>query len=432
LRSQLASAQEAEDNPAIVEIGRRIVALAPNNTDIWESIARAQFDLKDFDRCAETLDAWQKAMRQGPAAIEDFRGDLAVQRKNYPDAERHWRAFLARKPSAADAAAVYDKLAELCVDQARWADCATYRTKAIGAEDTGERRVARARALLRLHHWDEAFSDINKANAHDPSDETVKQWLPQFELLRQFLPRIKSLDTRIAASPADANLLLERARLFTLADRPELALPDCEEAIKSQPASMRARIQTGEALLDLKRPEDAAKLQVSDTLTRERDTHVREPKLRELAEADAQIAQNPRAAEPLAARAHTLRDLRQHVLALADAQAALALDANSVSAHIETAENLDRLDQPREALAHITKATEINPSDSAAWYHRGILEAQRADFAAAIQSLTHSIEHGESIGALRARARCERRIGRVEEADADLRRIRQLDPTAAE
>jgi len=264
----------------------------------------------------------------------------------------------------------------------------------------------------------------------DSSDAQVKEWLPQFERLESFLPGIKALDARIAKSPNDAGLLLERARLFTLAERPLLALDDCEHAMKLESASMRARIQTGEALLDVKRGDDAAKLQVSPALTRTVGTrHVSEEALRELGEEDASIRQSPGKSEPLAARAKTLRELRQFALALADARAALAIDDKSAAAHFETAQDLDELDNSKEALVHAVKATELNPNDGAAWYFRGVLEAKRADFPAAIESQTRSLKLGETLDALVVRENCERRIGQIDKADADLKRIRELDPT---
>lgn len=428
LRTQLAAAEEAEDKAAIIELSRRIVAITPTDMGAWERIARTRIETKDFDRCAQTLDAWQKAVKQPPAAIEDFRGDLCVEKKDYENAERHWLAFLARKPSAADAASMYDKLADLCVDQSRWVDNATYRSKAIAAEDSAARRVFRATALLRLHQWDAAYADMAKANKIDSTDAQVKEWLPQFDRLEKFLPKIKALDTRLAKSPDDAGLLLERARLFTLAERPLLALDDCARAMKLQPASMCARIQTGEALLDVKQPDDAAKLQISSNLRRGEGSHVNEQSLRELGERDAQILQNPDKPEPLAGRSKTLRVLNQFTLALSDAQAALAIDDKSAAAHFEAAHDLAELNQPREALAHAIKATELNPSDAVAWYYRGILEAQRAEFSSAIESQTHSLAISESLGALREREKCQRRIGKIDQADADLKRIRQLDP----
>ena len=146
---------------------------------------------------------------------------------------------------------IYDNLAELCAEQARWADHAAYRAKAIAAQDTAARRVLRAVAFLRLHNWDAAYADMAKANKMDATDPQVKEWLPEFERLQKFLPQIKSLDAQIAKSqndPAVAGLLLERARVFILAGRPLLAIDDAERAFKLQPASMRARIRTSRSI----------------------------------------------------------------------------------------------------------------------------------------------------------------------------------------
>jgi tetratricopeptide (TPR) repeat protein len=432
LRAQVAAAEEADDKAAVVELSRRILALQPNNVDAWERIARAQFDLKDFDRCAQTLDAWQKTMRPPPAAIDDFRGDLAAEAKNYAEAERHWLAFLARKPLPADAASIYDKLAELCATQSRWVDHEKYRAKALAAEASIARRVAHATALLRLHEWAPAYAEIEKANRTDSSAAEVKEWLPQFERLKFFLPDIQTVDARLAKAPDDVDLLLERARLFARADRPLLALDDGERAMKLAPASMRARIQTGDALVKLNRADAAARLQVSTQLVRAKDGYLSYDVLTALRDTDARIIQNPNDADAFAARARTLFDLKQFALALNDAQSALKIDNRNVAAHIEAAKVLSELDQTKNALVEITKATELNPNDSAAWFQRGSLEARRADFAAAIESFTRSLEHGEWIEALRAREKAERRVGQTDKADADLSRIRQLDPQSKE
>ncbi len=428
LRKQLAVAEEAEDKPATIELNRRIVAIVPSDSDAWENIVQGQFEIEDYDRVGETLEAWQKAVKRPPAAIEDFRGDLAVKLKDYANAERHWLAFLARKPSPGDAAAICDKLANLCADQSRWADCASYDAKAIAVEDSASRRVAHACVLLRLRQWDTAYAEIAKANKIDSTDTEVKTWLPQFERLEEFLPQIRTLDAQIKKSANDSALLLDRARLFTLAERPLLALDDCERAMKLEPASMRARIQNGEALLDVGQPDDAAKLQISSNLARDKDKHVSDQALRELSNEDTQIAQNSGNAESLAARAKTLRDLHQFVLALKDARAALAIDDKLAAAHFEAAHELDALDQSKEALIHAVKATELNPNDGAAWYYRGVLEAERADFPAAIESQTRSLKISESLEALRARENCERRLGKIDSANADPKRIRELEP----
>ena len=202
-------------------------------------------------------------MKKQNAAIEDFHAAIycahqRLQRRK----ERHYLAFIARKPSASDIADTCDKLADLCVEQGRWADNAAYRSKGIAAKDSAARRVNHACALLRLHQWSAAYGEMAKANKLEPDGAEVKEWMPQFERLQDYLSQIKTVEARIAKSPNEPGLLLERARLFTLAQRPLLALDDCEKASKLQPASMRARIQTTEALFDLKRDDDAAKLQV--------------------------------------------------------------------------------------------------------------------------------------------------------------------------
>jgi tetratricopeptide (TPR) repeat protein len=432
LRTQLKTAEEAVDKAAIIELSRRIVAIDPKNSDTWDTLAQTQLEIEDYDRLEQTLDAWQKAPgRRAAPAIEDFRGTVCFKRKDYQCAERHWLAFIATKPPKADAATDYDNLAELCAVQERWDDHAAYRTKAIAAQDSAARRVARACAFLRLHKWDVAYADIAKANKMDPTDSQVKEWLPQFERLEKFLPRIKALDAQIVKStndPALARFLLDRARLFTLAGRPLLALDDAERARKLQPASMRARIQTAEALLDTGRADDAAKLQVNDKLAHAEDRHVSEQALRELGANDALLAQDAKNIDALVTRSAVLRSLKQFTLALADAQAALAINDKSAAAHFEAATSLYNLGDVKEALAQVRTATELDPNDPMKWFARGVAEAERADFAAAIQSQTRSINIHETALALREREKSERRIGKTREADADLRRISELGP----
>ena len=438
LRDQLKKAQDAQDNAAIIELSRRIVAIAANDSAIWDTLAQTQLESEELDGLERTLDAWQKASKRPPAAIEDFRAGLCFKRKDYQCAEQHWLAFIATKPPRADVATDYDNLAELCAAQSRWADHAAYRAKAIAAQDTAARRVLRAVAFLRLRNWDAAYADMAKANKMDATDPQVKEWLPQFERLQKFLPQIKALDAQIAKSQNDAavaGLLLERAHVLILADRPLLAIDDAERAFKLQPASMRARIELAEALLDAGQADDAAKLEVDKYLRREEKLataspssggHVSDQALRELGTLDARLSANPKDADALVARASVLRDLRQFTLAVADANAALAITDKSAAAHFEAAQDLDGLDRQKEALLHARIATELDPNDSNMWFFRGVLERQRADFAAAVASQTRSIEISESLPALTEREQCQRRVGKTAEADADLRRIEGL------
>jgi tetratricopeptide (TPR) repeat protein len=300
-----------------------------------------------------------------------------------------------------------------------------FRTQVLALNETAAGRIQRAKLYLELHEWDRALADAQRANALDSSDATVKEWLPRFELLKKYLPRIKALDAQIGAQSGAARWL-DRARLFTLANQPDLALRDCRRAMKIGPGMIRARVQTGEALLDLGRTDEAAKLNVSYDLARDENGHLNEEALRALGGCDAQVLQNSKEAGPLISRAKVLRRLNQYVLALEDAQAALALDNKSAGAHFQAAHALDALGRTKEALSHIVQATALDPNDPVMWYYRGLLEAQRADFEAAITSQSWSIAVRESAVALLEREKCERRIGRIPDADADAIRRKEL------
>jgi len=428
LRAQLDRAREADDKPAIVELSRRIVKISPNDEDAWDGLVGTELELGDLDRAERSLKEWAKSTNKPPGAIEDFWGDLCVRRKDYANAERHWLTFLAQKPRRSDAADMYDKLADLCLTQERWSDLATYTAKAIAAEDSAARRVAHAAALLHLRQWDAAFAEITRAQRLDNTDSQLKERLPGFERLQRILPQIKVLDGQLAKMPDGAGFLLDRARLLTLAEVSGLALEDCRRAMALQPGWVRARIQTGETLLDDKRVDDAAKLQVSHNLVRVQNGHVSDQALRELAEADAALSKEEVNAEALAKRSRTLRGLNQFGLALADANAAIAANNTSATAHSEAAFSLKELSQSKEALDHAVRATELSPNDLTMWFCRGIMEAARADLAAAVTSQTRSLQLNESLPALRERERCARQIGQIETANADLKRIRQLEP----
>src|SRR5262245_41046883 len=116
LRDQLKKAQDAEDKPAIIELSQRIVAIAPNDSGTWDTLAQMQVDTGELDDLERTLDAWQKASKKPPAAIEDFRAGLCFKRQDYQCAEQHWLAFIATKPPRADLATIYDNLAEITAE----------------------------------------------------------------------------------------------------------------------------------------------------------------------------------------------------------------------------------------------------------------------------------------------------------------------------
>jgi len=428
LRRQLRAAEKTKDNPAMVELCRRILEIYPKDSAIWEILARKQLELNDADRCAASLDAWQASVRPVPKIIDDLRGDLANARRDYKAAERYWSSYVRAVPEAAD---TLEKLAKLADAAGRWLEATELRTRLLAQKKICPVFVARANDYLELRAWDKAFADLQKANSLDPSDSAVKDQLPRFERLKTMLPRLKTLDAELAKTPQDPFLWLDRARLFTLSEYPRLALKDCQQAMALAPEMLRARIQCGEALLDLNRIREAANLDVSRDLQRDKNRHVSDEILRALGAADKLVLANPDQAGPLLARAQMLSQFTQPSLALADANLALKLDPSSAPANYQAAKALATLGRTNEAIAHAEKATLLDPRDALAWYYRGILEARRANLEAAIAFQTRSLGIQESSEALREREKCERRLGRDTEADSDAQRRKQL-PTRSE
>jgi tetratricopeptide (TPR) repeat protein len=428
MRKQLQAAEEASDNAAIVELSRRIVDAQPSDSQTWETLARKQLELDDPDRCAATLEAWQAHVHPRPKKIDDLRGDLAMARKEYPAAAQAWRLAIAADPQATE---VLEKLAKLSEYLEHWQEAVDWRTRLLVQNKAAAGLIARANDYVELRAWDKAFADVNEANAIDPSDTTVKGALPGFELLRKYVPQIKELDAQIAKSPNVPLPWLLRAHLFTLSNRPTLALKDSKRAMILAPWMIRARIQAGEALLDLGRGDEAAKLDVSYNLKRDKNNHLPDEALHALGSADDLISKYPGQAESFVIRAKALRQVNQFTLALADAQAAIKLDPGSAAANFQAAHAQDSLGHLREAIVHAERATLLNPGDAVSWYYLGLLEAQRANFRAAIQCQSRSLAIRESSVALLERERCERRIGLIAEAETDAQRRQQL-PTPQE
>ena len=427
-RAQLSLAKAVSDTDSVIELARRIIAADAHDASAWTALVESQIKSEDYDRALAALDAWERVAKPRPAAIDSYRGDIFLAREDPADAEKAWRASLGIKPNDY---VVLSKLADLLETEERWPEVLDLRTRA-AAEPTAALLAARAGALMHLHQWDAAIGDIHKANKLDATDETVLKWLPKLELLASKRAEIFASDSLIdltkIAEPKNPRPLLDQAALFTEIGQPSLALSNAKRALEMAPDSIRARIQAGEADLDLGKPLDAAKLKVSHDLKLGKDGALSAETLHDLDRRDADVQKNPGKPVLLAARSKSLRDINQYVLALDDAQAALALDANSPDAEFEMGHDLDGLGRAGEALPHIVRATELRPGDPVAWYYRGVVEANRADFNAAVASETRSLAIHESAAALKARLDAELRLGLAAQAAADSQRLHVIDP----
>ncbi len=231
-RQQLQAAEDASDNSAIVELSRRIVDADPSDSQTWETLATKQLELDDQDRCAATLDAWQAHVHPRPKEIDDLRGDLALARKDNKSAEHYWRLYIAADPEATD---TLEKLAKLSESTERWPEAVDWRTRALVQNRTAAGLIARANDYLQLRAWDRAFADVNKANAIDASDAAVKEALPDSNSWRSSCRKSRHWMRRSRNRRRAPLLWLDRARLLSLGNCPNLALKDAVTGDESGP-----------------------------------------------------------------------------------------------------------------------------------------------------------------------------------------------------
>jgi tetratricopeptide (TPR) repeat protein len=141
---------------------------------------------------------------------------------------------------------------------------------------------------------------------------------------------------------------------------------------------------------------------------------------------DSAIAVERDNSEHYSARAWQLNEIGQPLLALADAQRAVQLEANSAGGLVEQSYALTKLGRAQEAFAQIKQATQVNADLAPAWQYRGELEMARGDNLAAVESFTHALTIGKSSPALLKREECYRRLGLRARADEDHRALLEL------
>jgi len=427
LRRQLAAAGKDTSQPgfswyAVAELSRRILLLDPRNPEIWEKMARAQFEVGDVDRCERTLASWEESLSAHPPVLDALYGDIAFARGDHPKALQFWSTYLAAKPGDA---ATLEKVAWSQESDGRWNEAIQALTERIAADETPGALVWRARCYLRQRNWDAAFADIKAAGELDPSDDSVKAWLPRFELLRTFLPDIKNM--AVPPGTAGANKLLDRALLFGHADQDDLALEDDETALKDAPDSRRALLQKCAALLALNRREDAAKLNLNILVPKR---SFAEKALREIGNLDAKIEKEPK--EPnglLVERAVKCNEIDQFTLALQDTatvEGSGVRDALFARALTEEGYALEKLGRKEKGMKRLIEATELDPKNALAWRFRGELEMLRANYPVAVDFFSKSLAIEEVAAVFAERAKCYRATGKSLEANWDIERFKDL------
>ena len=431
LTEQLARAREDKDGASVVAICRRRLEQAPGDMDTLEEMFRAQLDLKDTDRAAETLSLLDGTA--APAAVKaELRGDLAhAGRGTLDEAVADWREALAARP--ADAPALLGKIADALDAAGRWEAVDALRAFLRVKPDHAARTARLAVWLLATGHPDGADKTALDADNLDADDDTVKAVAPVFDRLRPQLSALRKLGERLAAArPGTApDARLDRAFIYYRAGAYDAALADAQAAMADTGTrSVAARVVAGQCLWRLGKQDEAVALRVA---TLDNTKWFDDPRHCERLRAPDELPADADSAAIVcthAARAMTLLDANQPVLALDDAEAAIRTEEKAGRRTADTgivlAAVLLRNDRPADALPAARRATADDPRNPDGWALCGRLEQEAADFPAAVASLSRALAIREDAKWLRRRETCLRTLGRNAEADHDAQRAAQL------
>lgn len=418
-RAELQRALEDQSFTRAAELARRVIADFPNDHAGWERLAQAQLGLGDLEGAKETLARWRSTIAKPSWQREEVAGDIALRENDPARALDFWNKALAREKNPRP----LRKIAQLRARQKEWPAAEAAWSDLIAVEDSGLARAERARVRRHLRRWPDAFEDSRHAQQLSPNDPEVRKTTTLFERVGKFIEAIQELDTRLAITPGDDQLLADRALLLLRSGDPELALADAETAAALAPWAMRPRLFQGLALIALERGTEAERLGVNPQTQLE----VLTPEFLEtIGRLDSEMSVERTNPELFVTRAWQLSEAGQPALAFQDAQSALRLDPQNAGAHAEMAYALAKLGRSDEAFAHIQRATEADPNFSTAWHYRGELEMGRDNYLAAIESFTRALAINQTTATLRKREECYIKLGRFEEAEADHRALEAL------
>ena len=426
LRRQLVHELRHHSYVTAVPIARQLLQRKPRDERLWKQLVQAQLGLHDLDGAKESLQRWRATIPTPSPRAEEFQGDIYREERNYQAALASWEKVAQSQPNKAR---VRSKLAALHQTLGNWSEAETTWGNALQLKETATARVNRAVCRRRLHRWNEAFEDFQRAQKLSPDDPDVRHWSKTFDGLQKYREQIGEFDAKVALLPEEVGLLCDRALLFLKCDDPEMALEDAERASKLGPWALRPKLFQGVALAELNRPKQLDAL----GLRRPFSLQSLSPEFLETASRlDLAIAVERSNPEHFITRSWQLNEIGQPKLALQDAETAARIDAKSAGALAELAYALSKLGRADEAYDKIKQATDFDPNSAAAWQYRGELEMAHGDYLAAVDSLSRAAGIHQTVAVLQKRAECYQRLGLNARAEEDLSTIQKLNSTTVE
>lgn len=405
-------------------LAERIVQLHPDENGAWDRLLQAHAGSHDAAGAKATLERWRRAVRQPSAKLDEYTGDFASAGGDAAQALQSWTEALNANGKKLR---VIEKVARLQHTQRNWHAENKAWSAVLEVEQNARARIQRALCGRHLHRWEEAVEDLHRAQLLAPQDPDVIRATKLFDRLAKFLDGVRDLDARLAVAPNDAATITDRALLFLRAGDVEMALEDSEIAGKLAPWAVRPKLFRAMALATLGHPEEGERLGVRRSL---RVETLPPEFLQTVSRLDAEISVEQDNAELYVERAWQLNDIEQPRLALAEAENAARLDAQSAGAYAESSYALMKLGRAVEAYERIKRATEIDPNFTTAWQYQGELEMHGGNFLQAVDSFSRALALNQTAVVLLKREQCYRRLGLLVKAEEDYQMLQDLTARA--
>lgn len=416
-REQLALAEKDDDTYAQIELIRRILdketddELSHELVDLWMKVS-------DYDMAEKALKSWKNAPEGYRVGIE---AEILLNR----DQKRDEAIALLENyhGKTADDLDITRQLVRYYEGQRENQKIAALLASAPGVAEDAPLLLQRAAVKRGLADYDGALADF--ALADKVNRESADTQRAVYDRLKAALPNIKVTTAALEKNPQDFIAYITRA--FWLqeagADR-NLILADTEAAHKLAPDSVAVTLLYARLACTPKKALDDFSVNLGKS-----DPPVES--LARLLKLDQQIAQNPKDAAAFAARSFELNDTPgQYLLALKDADAAIAIDPANAPARLEKVFALIQLGRAPEAATEVlvmekTKPPALKLARAYGYLAEADLKSYRLE--SAFDFATKALKAQPTAEGYKTRAAILQRLGRATEAGEDLAKAKKLE-----
>ncbi|MEO8204665.1 MAG: hypothetical protein ABI615_00695 [Chthoniobacterales bacterium] len=423
LSAQYKEAAAAKDSYSEIELLRRILDERPKDDEAHQKLIELWIQVGDYTMAESALAQWPNAPK--PLAARVHAKSFYYRDNNLPAAIQALNTSLKNAPN--DKLTLEDLAGYLALAKEWKAQIKVY-DSLLALEQTPDRLLNRAQAKRFIGDYVSAIHDARAAQALEPDAASVKSALPAYERLAIALDATAKLTPQIQAHPTDLKPLLLRASYYQYADLFDLALQDAIAAQKLSPVSVYAKIIQARML-------NALNKITSTVATEQFKVDVYKPREKDatrngLIDCDVALALNPNDPKVLGNRAYWLNgEIAQYALAVEDAKTALSIDPKFTPAYLQAIYALATLGKTDEALVYLHRLADLNPPKKIQSQALGILADiyfKKSNFVLALDFAEQSLKQGETEPLLRLKASCLQRLSRQKDADAVLKRVKEL------